>query len=130
MFCVTEREVGKKGEKKGKGVEGKCSLVSHIHFSLLWLFSVCFAYLGSKMPHFSVFGDTVNIAALMESTSEPMRIQMSHTTQVYNVVKFVFFCLKLNFLNNAYRIGFIFSRKLCTCIGVVLGYFLTSPTLH
>ena len=38
--------------------------------------------LGSKMPHFSVFGDTVNIAALMESTSEPMRVQMSHTTQV------------------------------------------------
>jgi len=35
---------------------------------------------GSKMPHFSVFGDTVNIAALMESTSEPMRIQISHTT--------------------------------------------------
>ncbi len=34
------------------------------------------------MPHFSVFGDTVNIAALMESTSEPMRIQMSHATQV------------------------------------------------
>ena len=37
---------------------------------------------GSKMPHFSVFGDTVNIAALMESTSEPMRIQCSQTTQV------------------------------------------------
>ena len=37
---------------------------------------------GSKMPHFSVFGDTVNIAALMESTSEPMRIQISHTTMV------------------------------------------------
>ena len=35
-----------------------------------------------QMPHFSVFGDTVNIAALMESTSEPMRIQMSHATQV------------------------------------------------
>ncbi len=34
------------------------------------------------MPHFSVFGDTVNIAALMESTSDPMRIQMSHMTQV------------------------------------------------
>ena len=61
---------------------------------------------GSKMPHFSVFGDTVNIvhisswqgqpflgsfgkicfqvniAALMESTSEPMKIQISQTTQV------------------------------------------------
>ena len=37
---------------------------------------------GSKMPHFSVFGDTVNIAALMESTSEPMRVQISHTTMV------------------------------------------------
>jgi len=36
---------------------------------------------GSKMPHFSVFGDTVNIAALMESTSEPMKIQISQTTQ-------------------------------------------------
>ena len=39
---------------------------------------------GSKMPHFSVFGDTVNIAALMESTSEPMRIQISHATMVRN----------------------------------------------
>ena len=37
------------------------------------------------MPHFSVFGDTVNIAALMESTSEPMRVQMSHMTQVDNL---------------------------------------------
>uniref|UniRef100_A0A0K2UXU2 Guanylate cyclase domain-containing protein n=1 Tax=Lepeophtheirus salmonis TaxID=72036 RepID=A0A0K2UXU2_LEPSM len=36
---------------------------------------------GSKMPHFSVFGDTVNIAALMESTSEPMKIQISETTK-------------------------------------------------
>ena len=43
---------------------------------------------GSKMPHFSVFGDTVNIAALMESTSEPMRIQISHTTMVRNKLLF------------------------------------------
>ena len=39
------------------------------------------AVLGSKMPHFSVFGDTVNITALIESTSEPMKIQISQTTQ-------------------------------------------------
>ena len=37
---------------------------------------------GSKMPHFSVFGDTVNIAALMESTSEPMKIQMTYETKM------------------------------------------------
>ena len=41
---------------------------------------------GSKMPHFSVFGDTVNIAALMESTSEPMRVQISHTTMVCKII--------------------------------------------
>ena len=67
---------------------------------------------GSKMPHFSVFGDTVqtilvvflvgnqlfglclkdlyrvqvNIAALMESTSEPMKIQISQTTQELYII--------------------------------------------
>ena len=52
---------------------------------------------GSKMPHFSVFGDTVNIAGLMESTSEPMRIQMSYTTMVMNFNLFIlnFFIFKL-----------------------------------
>ena len=39
IFGLTEREVGKKGEKKGKGVEGKFSLrtvcQNHIPFSLV-----------------------------------------------------------------------------------------------
>ena len=39
IFGVTEREVGKKVKKKGKGVEGKFSLIvvcqNHIPFSLV-----------------------------------------------------------------------------------------------
>ena len=46
---------------------------------------------GSKMPHFSVFGDTVNIAALMESTSEPMRIQISHTRSQLSIKRVIIF---------------------------------------
>ena len=35
---------------------------------------------GTKIPHYSIFGDTVEIAGLMESTGEPMKIQMSEVT--------------------------------------------------
>ena len=33
---------------------------------------------GTKIPHYSVFGETVDVAGIMEATSEPMKIQVSH----------------------------------------------------
>lgn len=36
---------------------------------------------GTKIPHYSVFGETVEIAGLMESTGEPMKIQMTEVTK-------------------------------------------------
>ncbi|KAF5828584.1 hypothetical protein DUNSADRAFT_17388 [Dunaliella salina] len=37
--------------------------------------------IGSKMPKFSIFGDTMNTASRMESTGVPGRIHVSETTQ-------------------------------------------------
>ncbi|XP_059089436.1 uncharacterized protein LOC131885421 [Tigriopus californicus] len=37
---------------------------------------------GTKIPHYSVFGETVEIAGLMEATSEPMKIQITESTMV------------------------------------------------
>ena len=32
--------------------------------------------IGDKLPHYSVFGETVELAGLMEATCEPMKIQV------------------------------------------------------
>ena len=31
---------------------------------------------GDKIPHYSVFGETVELAGLMEATCEPMKVQV------------------------------------------------------
>ena len=42
--------------------------------------SVVGGVVGTKIPHYSIFGSTLEIAALMEPTGLPMKIQMSEST--------------------------------------------------
>ena len=32
---------------------------------------------GTKIPHYSVFGETVDMASMMEASGEPMKIQVN-----------------------------------------------------
>jgi len=43
--------------------------------------SVVAGVVGTKIPHYSVFGETVETAGLMESTGESMKIQISSETK-------------------------------------------------
>ncbi|XP_023345413.1 atrial natriuretic peptide receptor 1 [Eurytemora carolleeae] len=42
--------------------------------------SVVGGVVGAKIPHYSIFGDTVEIAGIMESSGEAMKIQMSEAS--------------------------------------------------
>ncbi|XP_023346967.1 guanylate cyclase 2G [Eurytemora carolleeae] len=35
---------------------------------------------GVKIPHYSIFGEAVDMAGIMEQTSQPMKIHMSEST--------------------------------------------------
>ncbi len=52
---------------------------------------------GTKIPHYSVFGETVEIAGLMESTGQPMKIQVLEQKRCrYRNIKYrncIFFCI-------------------------------------
>ena len=50
--------------------------------------SVVAGVVGTKIPHYSVFGETVEMASIMECSGEPMKIQISSDTKEHLKVHF------------------------------------------
>ena len=49
---------------------------------------------GTKIPHYSVFGETVDMASMMEASGEPMKIQVILRILISNVKQRYFRGLK------------------------------------
>ena len=56
--------------------------------------SVVAGVVGTKIPHYSVFGETVEIAGIMEASGEPMRIQVCKTNHFQCVSFSTFYFLR------------------------------------
>ena len=58
---------------------------------------------GTKIPHYSVFGETVEMAGLMEASGEPMKIQVFTSK--------TFLLLRLNWFGYIDILSFIESKN-------------------
>ena len=64
---------------------------------------------GTKIPHYSVFGETIEIAGLMESSGEPMKIQVytQHVKYLQSHNR------TTSWLQNLMRLTFYLKIRLC-----------------
>ena len=52
-----------------------------------YFFKLFVGVVGTKIPHYSVFGETVEMASIMECSGEPMKIQISSDTKEHLKVR-------------------------------------------